>query len=231
MTPHVHAHFHTTLITKLIFTYWTGTDYAILIIILIFSFLRSVLLCIIENLIWNGRDFWIVKQIKNYKIESNEKLIFVLQVFAVRTSSEERIQLVNRSMTVWDDLQGGHMISDGNRTMRRKDSWSNTCGFTAVTKLYADTSMLGNCTSRATEPTSESVLQMERWACISWRPWESWLECASDNHQFVTILTETSHLKYWSCNPAKRHPTAGTSDGLVWTMPWTLGFHENGEFD
>jgi hypothetical protein len=33
-------------------------------------------------------------------MESNEKLIFVLQVFAVRTASEERIQFGNRGMTV-----------------------------------------------------------------------------------------------------------------------------------
>jgi hypothetical protein len=98
--------------------------------------------------------------------------------------------------------------------MRREYSWPNFCALTAVTKLWADSSMLGNCTSRTTEPTSESVLQLERWTCISWRPWESWLECASDNHEFVTIPTAASHLKYRGFDLAKRHLTAGTGDGL-----------------
>ena len=85
---------------NLLFMYWTGTENAILILILIFSYLRTVLFCIVQKFVWKGRDFWFVNQIKNYKIESNEKLIFVLQVFAVPAASEKRIQLVNRGMTV-----------------------------------------------------------------------------------------------------------------------------------
>jgi len=46
-----------------------------------------------------GKKFLICEE-KNYKIASNEKLIFVLQVFAVRTAPKERNQLVNRGMTV-----------------------------------------------------------------------------------------------------------------------------------